>query len=300
MPMEESEILFASETLLHKLTPGDLNATLQSITRAALEVLPSVQYASITMRHQRGGTLDSYALTDDLIADLDEHQYQLQEGPCYDATTSQPYTTVSNLAADPRYPNYGPLAVRAGIRSQAGVRLFENNRTIGGLNLYSQQVGALQDIQTLSRLFSHQAGVALAYSIEITTLREAVQTRTRIGQAVGIVMERYKMPEQQAFAFFDPALPDPQRQAAPYRRPDDPRHQQRLAGPAWRTRARRPRNTPPSQTNPRGSSAVTGHRPSELVPAPGRPMARLRRPGEPAAEPDPKAQPMRVQHPCQS
>jgi GAF domain-containing protein len=201
MPIDETEILFASEALLHKLAPGDLDATLQSITRAAVEVLPQVQFASITLRHQRNGSLDSYAVTDDLIGDLDHQQYQLQEGPCYDATTDEPYAAVSNLGADERYPSYGPMAIRAGIRSQAGVRLFESNQTIGGLNLYSRQVGALDDVQTLSELFTHRAAIALAYSIEITTLREAVQTRTRIGQAVGIVMERYTIPEQQAFAF---------------------------------------------------------------------------------------------------
>lgn len=197
---EEADILFASQALLQRLLPGDLDVTLQSITRAAVEVLPQVQYSSITMRH-RDGTLDSYALTDDLLADLDEQQFQLQEGPCYEAASEEPYMLVSNLGADERYPKYGPVAVRAGIRSQAGIRLFENSRTTGGLNLYSRQVGALENIQTVSRLFSHQAAVALAYSIEVKTLREAVQTRTRIGQAVGIVMERYKIPEQQAFAF---------------------------------------------------------------------------------------------------
>jgi GAF domain-containing protein len=200
MPTEEAEILFASQALLQRLTPGDLDATLQSITRAAVEVLPQVQYSSITMRH-RDGTLDSYALTDDVLAELDEQQFKLQEGPCYEATTDESYVVASDLGADERYPNYGPVAVRAGIRAQAGIRLFENNRTAGGLNLYSRQVGALQDLQTVSRLFSHQAAVALAYSIEVKTLKEAVQTRTRIGQAVGIVMERYKIPEQQAFAF---------------------------------------------------------------------------------------------------
>jgi GAF domain-containing protein len=200
MPVDDAEILFASQGLLKRLAPGDLDATLLRITRSAVEVLPQVQYASITIRH-RDGTLDSYALTDDLLADLDEQQYQLQEGPCYDATTDESYAAASDLGHDERYPNYGPVAVRAGIRSQAGIRLFENTRTAGGLNLYSRHVGALDDAQTVSRLFSHQAAVALAYSIEVKTLREAVQTRTKIGQAVGIVMERYKMPEQQAFAF---------------------------------------------------------------------------------------------------
>jgi hypothetical protein len=152
------------------------------------------------MRHP-DGTLDSYAHTDNVLADLDRQQYQLQEGPCYDATTDHRYALASNLGADARYPHYGPIAVRAGIRSQAGIRLFENTRTAGGLNLYSRQVGALDHILTLTQLFSHQAAVALAYSLEVTTLKEAVKSRTRIGQAVGIVMERYKVPEHQAFAF---------------------------------------------------------------------------------------------------
>jgi len=200
MPNDVNEILLASQALLQRLTPGDLDATLQSITQAAVEVLPQVHYASITMRH-RDGTLDSYALTDDRLTELDEAQYTLQEGPCYDAASEEAFAVASDLSADERYPRYGPMAVRAGIRSQAGIRLFENQRTSGGLNLYSAQAGALEDVQMLSRLFSHQAAVALAYSLEVNTLREAVQTRTRIGQAVGIVMERYKIPEQQAFAF---------------------------------------------------------------------------------------------------
>ncbi|HEX8488697.1 MAG TPA: GAF and ANTAR domain-containing protein [Propionibacteriaceae bacterium] len=200
MPYENAEILFASQALLQRLTPGDLDATLDRITRAAVEVLPQVQFASISMR-LRDGTLDSYALTDGLIGDLDEQQYQLQEGLCYDAATSDAYVMSGNLAADERYPQYGPVAVRAGIRSQAAIRLFNTPKMAAGLNLYSRHVGALGKVETVSRLFSHQATVALSYSIEIKTLREAVQTRTRIGQAVGIVMERYQMPEQRAFAF---------------------------------------------------------------------------------------------------
>ena len=73
-----------------------------------MEVLPSVQYASITMRHL-DGTLDSYGLTDDLLADLDEQQYQLQEDPCYDATTDAAYVFSADVGADERCPHYGPV-----------------------------------------------------------------------------------------------------------------------------------------------------------------------------------------------
>jgi hypothetical protein len=200
MATNDEDILQASQALLQRLKPADLDATLQNITEAAVELLPGVHYSSITMRHS-DGTLDSYAMTDGILAELDEQQFTLREGPCYDGTTNEPFAVSADMLSDKRYPRYGPIAAKAGIRSQAGIRLFENKRTIGGLNIYSKDVNAFESANALSRLFAHQAAVALAYSIEIKSLNDALQTRSRIGQGIGILMERYKIPEQQAFAF---------------------------------------------------------------------------------------------------
>jgi GAF domain-containing protein len=200
MHRTDADILRTSQELLQRLRPGDLDDTLLAITTAAVEVLPHVHYSSVTMRHP-DGTLDSYALTDDIIHDLDTCQFELKEGPCYDGASEVAFAVSPDLASDERYPNYGPVAVKAGIRSQAGIRLFENSKTVGGLNIYSRDPGAFTDVESINRLFSHHAAVALSYSMQIKTLKEALETRSRIGQGVGIVMERYKIPEQQAFAF---------------------------------------------------------------------------------------------------
>jgi hypothetical protein len=93
------------------------------------------------------------------------------------------------------------MAVAAGIRAQVGVRLFDGPRSNGALNLYSRQVGAFDDLHSLSALFAHQAAQAIAYAQEIDGLGEAVRSRTVIGQAVGIVMERYQLNDERAFAF---------------------------------------------------------------------------------------------------
>src|SRR5687767_8660571 len=105
MPTESTDILQVSEALIARLTPGDLEATLNSITEAAVEVLPLVDFASITMRHP-DGTLDSYALTDERLNALDERQFELQEGPCFEGVTDSPFSMAADLAADPRYPRY--------------------------------------------------------------------------------------------------------------------------------------------------------------------------------------------------
>jgi AmiR/NasT family two-component response regulator len=43
--------------------------------------------------------------------------------------------------------------------------------------------------------------MAIGYAREIHNLNEAVRTRGIIGEAVGILMERYKLTDQRAFAF---------------------------------------------------------------------------------------------------
>jgi hypothetical protein len=193
-------VLTVSENLAASLTPADLDSTLSNITTAAVATLPLVDYASITVKHRKG-EIDSYALTDELLRELDHKQIELQEGPCFEGATREPYVVSSDLRNDSRFPRYGPVAVAAGIRSQAGLRLYENPKTIGALNLYSRSIGAFDDSGALGRLFAHQAAVAIAYAGQLENLHEAIRSRTTIGQAVGIVMERYRLSEDRAFAF---------------------------------------------------------------------------------------------------
>ena len=198
--MDDNRLLDAARRMADGLSPSDLDHTLRQITSAAVEVLPNVQYSSITVRHA-DGRLVTAAPTDDLLLRIDAKQYELQEGPCYEAATETGFVISSNLGADERFPHYGPAAVDEGIRAQVGVRLFDTKNSQGALNLYSTHVGAFDDIETLSGLFAHQAGVAIAYAQHVENLEEAVKTRTTIGQAVGIVMERYKLDDERAFAF---------------------------------------------------------------------------------------------------
>jgi hypothetical protein len=184
------------------LSPGDLDHTLARITATAVEILPDVQYASITVRHA-DDRLETVAPTDDLLLGLDAAQYQLQEGPCYDAAVDQPYVISPNLAADERFPRYAATAVGAGVRAQAGIRLFEvpSPTAQAALNLYSRKVGSFEDMSVVGRLFAHQAAVALDYARQVENLQLALRTRQLIGRAVGIVMERYGLNEERAFAF---------------------------------------------------------------------------------------------------
>ena len=190
--MTDDRILDASRRLAAALQPGDVDTTLANITAAAVEVLPDVQASSITVKHA-DGRLETVAATHDFLHDVDAAQYELQEGPCYEAAVDTVHITSPNLSADERFPRYAPVALRAGVRAQAGVRLFDTPSSTGALNLYSGQV--------LSQLVAHQSAVALDYARQVDQLQEAVRSRQLIGQAVGIVMERYSVDEARAFGF---------------------------------------------------------------------------------------------------
>jgi len=200
--MTDDRVLDTIRRLSASLSPGDLDHTLESITAAAVAVLPGVHYASITVKHA-DGSLHTAAPTDDMLLGVDAAQYELREGPCYAAATDELYVSSPNLAADARFPRYAAMAVKAGIRAQAGVRLFDTPKPAaqGALNLYSRDVGSFTDLSVVSQLFAHQAAVALDYARQVENLQEAVQTRQAVGRAVGIVMERYGLTEERAFAF---------------------------------------------------------------------------------------------------
>jgi len=198
--LTDARLIDASRRLAAALRPGDLDTTLTNITAAAVEVLPDVTASSITVKHA-DGRLETFAPTAEVLREVDAAQYELQEGPCYEAAVDTVHITAPNLRADQRFPRCAPVALGAGFRAQAGIRLFDTKGCSGALNLYSDAVGAFSDLSVLAQLFAHQAAVALDYARQVDQLQEAVTARQLIGQAVGIVMERYGVDEARAFGF---------------------------------------------------------------------------------------------------
>jgi hypothetical protein len=192
-------LVTSAEELAATLTPVDLDHTLGRITAAAVEALPDVDYASITVRHA-DGSLETVAPTDPALCELDARQYELEEGPCYDAATATSYVSSPDLDTDRRFPRYSPHAIAAGVRSQAGIRLFDAPESQAALNLYSRRVGAFTDFESLAALFTRQSAQVIEYAQEIQLLHEAARTRDLIGRAVGISMERYGLTDHRAFA----------------------------------------------------------------------------------------------------
>jgi len=182
--------------------PQTLDETLQSIAEVAAEAIPGITHAGISTVDKRG-KVETRAATGNLVWELDKLQYGLGEGPCVDSLRSASVTLAPNIRHDRRWPRYVPLALEAGLRSQMAVKLYlDSEGTVGGLNLYSTSCDEIQpEAESLADLFAAHAAIALGHARERDTLNEALHSRKVIGQAIGMLMERYEMDEDRAFAF---------------------------------------------------------------------------------------------------
>jgi GAF domain-containing protein len=179
-----------------------VDQTLDVIARAAALSVPGFEHAGISIM-TTDGQIETRAATDELVRSLDRLQYDQDEGPCVSAMRQEPVVVVPHISTDSRWPKYVPRAVELGLRAQLAVRLFlDEEGTMGGLNLYSTSSETVShEAEPVAELFAAQAAIALKQAREITHLNQALQSRKQIGQALGLVMERYQLGEDAAFSF---------------------------------------------------------------------------------------------------
>ena len=182
---------------------SSLEDTLEAIARSAQVSIPGIEHAGIsTIDH--AGVITTRAATDQVVLVLDQIQYRLNEGPCVDAIRESHVVSVPDIRHDQRWPRYVAEAVPAvGLRSQLAVQLFLDEKgTVGGLNLYSVASSSIDpEAVEVAEVFAVHAALAFGHAREVSELHEGMQSRKIIGQALGILMERYQMNEARAFAF---------------------------------------------------------------------------------------------------
>lgn len=141
------------------------------------------------------------AATDQLVMDADRLQYETGEGPCLDAIWEQRTIHSPSLGYDRRWPAWGPRVVReTEAQSVLAFQLFTHGDSLGALNVYSRTRGAFdeQSREDGQAIAAHIA-IAVAAAQQVADLEKALDSRTVIGEATGILMERFDMDPEGAF-----------------------------------------------------------------------------------------------------
>ncbi|MCC6494872.1 MAG: GAF and ANTAR domain-containing protein [Propionibacteriaceae bacterium] len=164
-----------------------------------VELVDGCDHAGITRVSREGA--ETVAASSDKARLCDQLQYDLGEGPCLDTVRTHQTVVSNSLGSDPRWPRWGPAVARLyGVGSLLSLLLYTHGDSYGALNLYAERPGAYcsDDLVVAQSLAAHLA-VALAGGREIDHRAVAMVNRTVIGQAEGILMERFKITADQAF-----------------------------------------------------------------------------------------------------
>jgi len=175
---------------------GDM---LDEVVAAAVRLIPGVDEGSISVVIGRQEVTSRHP-SGDLPKLVDAVQTEVGEGPCLDAVYEQQTVRVPDMTHERRWPNFARRAAALGAASMLSFQLYVEGDNLGALNLYSRQPNGFDDeSEQVGLLFASHAAVAFADAQQLEQLTAAIDTRDLIGQAKGILMERYNLDADQAF-----------------------------------------------------------------------------------------------------
>jgi GAF domain-containing protein len=179
--------------------PRGVQDVLADVTAAAVELIPRADVSGVLLL-KKGGEFESLADTADLAAQLDALQQQFGEGPCAEAALQETIVRSDDLRAETRWPQYAPAAVQHGVLGSLSFKLYTADRTAGALNLFSFEAGPWDvEAETIGSVLAAHAAAAILAVRHGEQLQSALSTRDRIGQAKGIIMERFGVDDVRAF-----------------------------------------------------------------------------------------------------
>jgi transcriptional regulator with GAF, ATPase, and Fis domain len=183
--------------------------TLQRSVEAAVDLVHGCDEACVSLVH-RSRRIDTPAATSAAARRGDELQYELQEGPCLDAIWHQETVHSDDLNTEPRWPTWGPVAAgQLGFRAMLCFQLFTGSDSLGALNLYARSPHAFDATGTdVGWALAAHVAVALAGERELANVHLAAANRAIIGQAQGVLMERYGVSADEAFDYLRRAAQD--------------------------------------------------------------------------------------------
>lgn len=173
--------------------------TVELVVQYALKAV-DCEYAGVMM-FRAGKKVETAAATDPLVEQLDQFQIECAQGPGVDVHSDLGTIRVADTRLEQRWPEWARCMDEKGIRSVLTARMSTGTTDVGTLNLFHTQPDAFdRDDEAVAAILARHAAVALASARRDENLWLAIDARKLIGQAQGILMERFNLSPDQAFA----------------------------------------------------------------------------------------------------
>lgn len=186
---------------MHGRSSAELDAVLEQTTRAAVTLVPGTAHAGITLITGRRREIETVAPTDDVAGKLDAIQAMYNEGPCLSSAWNHQMIRTDDFASEDRWPLFTAAALHeTPVRASLCFQLFTQNHIMGALNVHADAPFAFsEEAEEIGMVLATHAAIALGTARRDDQFRSALASRDVIGQAKGILMERYKITATQAF-----------------------------------------------------------------------------------------------------
>lgn len=167
----------------------------------AVSAIPGVDYASIT---EPGATARTamVAATHGYPRLLNGLENRYGEGPDFEVMATGQAVRVDDLECCSGWPAYGAAAIaETPIRSLMAFKLSAPRAVLGVLHLYADDPCSFDSsVDEIGAAFATHAALAWDNARREQHFRSALNSRDAIGQAKGMIMERYRVDADAAFA----------------------------------------------------------------------------------------------------
>jgi GAF domain-containing protein len=197
---------------LHDLIIGSTNVSgfLEELSIVAASTLSesagSLIECGVTLRQRkRNGTVTG---SSDRARELDRIEQALGQGPCLSALEAMKPILLADAGTDPRWPEYQKILIAHGCRSVLGVPLALDGNQAAALNFFASETGLFSEsVISKAEGFADLAGRALRLALRIADaqnladdLTAAMESRTTIDLACGVIMAQNRCSQEEAMA----------------------------------------------------------------------------------------------------
>ncbi len=178
--------------------PSPQLQTVQQVADLAVATIDECESASASVCIEDA---HSHAWSDHSSGRCTTLQYDLQQGPHFELAEDAPVVVSGDLSADTRWPQWSAQAwSEFGMRSVMSIRLSTETTHFGAITLFSRSRDAFApEPQTGVVAFAAIASAALQAARTREQLESSLESRAIIGQAQGVIMERFHVDAREAF-----------------------------------------------------------------------------------------------------
>ncbi|MEB4210191.1 GAF and ANTAR domain-containing protein [Mycobacterium sp. 94-17] len=179
---------------------SDTEAGLQELIENGVHHVTGAQYAGITLA-EKSKSVSSIVATHRHPMILDAIQNRYGEGPCLAAAWEHHVMHIADLNAEERWLCYRQHALeQTPIRSILSFELFVDSDSMAALNFYATTPQAFNEESVeLGTVYATHTALAWSMMRRRDQFRSALASRDVIGQAKGVVMERFNLDAVEAF-----------------------------------------------------------------------------------------------------